>query len=329
MSHHTKTIVIAGGSAGVGRATAEMFARDGHDLVLIARGKERLESAKRELRDYGSEVLTITADVADPAAMRKARDSAIKAFGGIDIWINCAMATVFGPFDKMSDEEFRRVMDVTFMGQVHGARVALEHFRERGEGHLISVGSGLAHRSVPLQSAYCASKAATESFMSSIRSELIHDGFDDIHVSQVQLPAINTPQFDWARSKLDQQPRPAAPVYQPSVAARAIGKAVAEKNRELLVGTSVMQLVFGNAVASDFLDHKMAEAGWDGQHSEDDQAQDRAGNLMEPKNGDWDAYGTYGDEAADSDDGFSDIGEDNYRQIESEQEEAARRRLAI
>lgn len=292
-----KNIVIAGGSAGVGRATAEMFAQQGHNLLLLARGKKRLEQARNDLSKHGVQIEILVGDVADPKAMAKARDTAVKKFGSIDIWVNCAMATVFSAFDKLAPDEFQRVMDVTFIGQVNGARVALETMREQGYGHLISVGSGLAHRSVPLQSAYCSAKSATEAFMSSIRSELIHDGYDDVHISQVQLPAINTPQFDWARNNMDMKPRPAAPVFKPSVAAEAIGKAVREKNRELLVGASVMQLVFGNAVAPDYLDHKMAEAGFDGQHSDTPAEASKDGNLFEPANGDWEAEGTYGDEA--------------------------------
>jgi len=294
--------VIAGGSAGVGRATAELLARKGHDIAVLARGADNLQRAEAALSALGVNALGIVCDVSDEAQVRAAADRIVSELGEPDIWVNCAMLTVFGAFENLSDDDFRRVVDTTFMGQVTGTRIALEGMRRRGHGRIVCVGSGLSYRSVPLQSAYCASKAAINGFTQSVRSELIHDGLDGdrgITLSLVQLPAINTPQFDWARFEIARQPRPAAPVYQPELAARAVWQAIEKRSRELLVGKSVIGLVFGDMVFRAVFDRRLAKAGYEGQHSDRAPSGTRDDNLASPSSMSADARGSFGDEASD------------------------------
>ena len=300
MSQHNPVAVISGGSAGIGLATAIELARQGYDIALLARDRARVERAADDLRRHGVKTLGLSCDVGDASAVDAACATILDTFGTFEVWVNCAMATVFGPFDTLDDKEFRAVMDTTFMGQVNGTRAALSVMKPNGHGAIVNVGSGLSYRSVPLQSAYCAAKHAINGFTSSVRSELIHDGFDNISISLVQLPAVNTPQFDWARSKLDRVPRPAAPVFQPEVAARGIVQAIDTGAREIIVGRSALQLMFGQMVVPNYLDHKLADAGWDGQHSEEPDPGKTKGNLMEPVSGNQGAHGSYDDEAADS-----------------------------
>lgn len=298
MSKSRPVAVISGGSAGIGFATAKRLAHEGYDIAILARGKPRLKRATDELKALGVETVSHACDVGDAAAVERACKAITKRFGTIDVWVNCAMATVFGPFDEMDDSEFRKVMDTTFMGQVNGTRAALSVMKPNGRGAIVNVGSGLSYRSVPLQSAYCAAKHAINGFTSAIRSELIHDGYDDISISLVQLPAVNTPQFDWARAKITHKPRPAAPVYQPELAADGIIKAMESGAREIIVGASAAQLIFGQMAAPDYLDHKMAEAGWSGQHSDEVLGAPRDGNLMQPVDGDYAAHGSWDHEAS-------------------------------
>ncbi len=300
MPQSNPVAVISGGSAGIGRAAASALARQGYDVAILARDRARVERAASDLRSHGVRTLGLSCDVGKADAVDAACAQIIDTFGTVDVWVNCAMATVFGPFDTLDDGEFRAVMDTTFMGQVNGTRAALSVMKPNGHGAIVNVGSGLSYRSVPLQSAYCAAKHAINGFTSSVRSELIHDGYDDITISLVQLPAVNTPQFDWARSKLDRVPRPAAPVFQPEVAADGILKAIDTGAREIIVGRSAAQLMFGQMVVPDYLDHKLADAGWDGQHSEEPDPGVTTGNLKEPVSGNQGAHGSYDDEAADS-----------------------------
>ena len=279
LARRAPVAVVAGGSAGVGRAVARLLAERGYAVAVLARGKARLDETVDELEREGTEALGIACDVADGAAVEAAHARVVEALGTPVVWVNSAMLTAFSPFEEMDEAEFRRIVEVTFLGQVNGTRAALGGMRRLGHGSVVNIGSGLAYRSVPLQSAYCASKAAINGFTASLRSELIHEGLDDIRLSLVQLPAINTPQFDWARSRLDRKPRPAAPVYQPEVAARAVLHAIDGGARELFVGRSVPGLVFGNMLAPAFFDRKLAEAGWDGQHSETPEPGEREGNL--------------------------------------------------
>ena len=298
--HRAPVAVVAGGSAGIGRATARRLADRGYAVGVLARGAERLDETVKDLEGRGVEALGIVCDVADGAAVTAAHERVSDALGTPVVWVNSAMLTAFSPFAEMDEDEFRRIVEVTFLGQVNGTRAALSGMRGLRRGSIVNIGSGLAYRSVPLQSAYCAAKAAINGFTSSVRSELIHEGMDDIHLSLIQLPAVNTPQFDWARSRLDRAPRPAAPVYQPEVAARAVLQAIDEGSRELFVGRSVPGLVFGNMLAPGYLDRKLAEAGWDGQHSDEPEPGERAGNLTEASDRDVAAHGSWDGEALDS-----------------------------
>jgi len=291
--------VVAGGSAGIGRATARRLAERGYDVAVLARGEARLAETVRDLERRGARALGLPCDVADDAAVATAHARVSDELGTPVVWVNSAMLTAFSPFEKMEDAEFRRIVEVTFLGQVNGTRAALSGMRGLGRGSIVNIGSGLAYRSVPLQSAYCAAKAAINGFTASLRSELIHAGLDDIHLSLVQLPAVNTPQFDWARSRLDRVPRPAAPVYQPEVAARAVLQAIDEGSRELFVGRSVPGLVFGNMLAPGYLDRKLADAGWDGQHSGEPDPGYRPGNLETAAERDVAAHGSWDGEALD------------------------------
>src|SRR3954452_10481565 len=207
----SSTVVITGSSAGVGRATALEFARQGCNVALLARGKDRLESAAREARQFGVDAVAIPTDVADAAAVEAAAERVETELGPIDIWVNDAMATIFAPVHSIGPDEFRRVTEVTYLGQVHGTLAALKHMRPRNRGTIVQVGSALAYRSIPLQSAYCAAKAAARGFTDSLRSELLHEG-SAIRLTMAHLPAVNTPQFDWARNHMHRRPQPVPPI---------------------------------------------------------------------------------------------------------------------
>ncbi len=295
MADEGKGAVVLGGSAGVGRAVVAQLVRDGFRVGVVARGKGRLAALERE---HPGAVFTASADVSDDAALQSAVDTLLADVGTPSIWVNCAMLTSFSPFDEMSPDEFRRIGDVTYLGQVNGTRRALTAMRT---GAIVNVGSGLAYRSVPFQSAYCGAKAAINGFTSAIRSELIRDK-RPISLSLVQLPAINTPQFDWARNRLSMKPQPAPPIYQPEVAARAILRAARDGNRELLVGKSVLQLVFGNFILPAWLDRKLAKSGAEMQKSDRPEPGDRPDNLMSPVEHPASAHGSF--DARASDDGL-------------------------
>ena len=290
--------VVAGGSAGIGRATAELLAEHGMDVAVLARGEERLRDTERALSNRGARGLGIVCDVSDAEAVMAARRRIVDELGEPDVWVNCAMLTVLGTFDQLDDAEFRAVIDTTFMGQVNGTRAALEGMRPRGRGRIVNIGSGLSYRPVPLQSAYCAAKAAINGFTGAVRSELIEAGLEDITLSLVQLPAVNTPQFDWARYKTAVPPRPAAPVYQPEVAARAVWQAVRDGTRELLVGGATVGLVFGDMLAPGALDHKLGRDGRDMQ-TEPGHDRPREDNLMGPASLRVGARGSWSGEARD------------------------------
>src|SRR5579872_6696364 len=228
--------VVTGASAGVGRATAYEFARRGCDVAILARNRARLNAAAAALRAVGVRALPIVADVADPAGVEAAAEQAERALGPIDIWVNNAMATVFAPFDRVSADEFRRGTEVTYLGQVHGTMAALSRMRRRDRGAIVNVGSALAYRAIPLQSVYCGAKYAVRGFTDSLRTELLHDG-SPVRLVMVHLPAVNTPQFDWALNKVGRRPQPLPPIFQPEVAARAIVDAALDpRGREVWVG---------------------------------------------------------------------------------------------
>ncbi|WP_246003768.1 SDR family oxidoreductase [Histidinibacterium lentulum] len=295
---HGKTAIVCGGSAGVGRATVDALVARGCRVGVIARGEDRLEEIARA---YGPgegglpRIVTASVDVSDHEALEKAADALAAELGTPEIWVNCAMLTSFSPFREVEPAEFERIVAVTFLGQVNGCRAAL---RLMTRGAIVNVGSGLAYRSVPFQSAYVASKHAINGFTGSLRSELIREG-RDITLSLVQLPSIDTPQFDWARNRLPRQPKPAEPVYSPEVAADAILRAALEGPRELLVGNTVLKLSAGQAVAPDWLDHKLAADGAEAQMSDRPEEGPRQDNLADPAPYPASASGSYGHLAAD------------------------------
>lgn len=288
-------VVITGASAGVGRAVALAFGRRGWCVALLARGRRGLEGAKRDVEAAGGQAILLPADVADPEAVDSAADAVVTAWGGFDVWVNNAMATVFAPADEITPAEFKRVTEVTYLGQVHGTLAALRHMRQQGGGTIVQVGSALAYRSIPLQSAYCAAKAAARGFTDAVRSELIHER-SPVRLTMVHLPAINTPQFDWARSRLPRRLQPVPPVYDPNVAAEAIVSAALNAPRELWVGKSTTQALVGTMIAPGMLDRVMASRAWEGQMTTEP-ARNRPDNLFEPVEVHCGAQGRFAGEA--------------------------------
>ena len=289
--------VITGGTAGIGRATAELLARKGYALAILARGREGLERTRNELEGL-TRVRTYECDVADDARVQEVADEIARDMGGIDVWVNNAMLTIVAPFERVGARDFDQVFDATFKGYVHGTRAALRHMPMRGQ--IVNVSSALAYRSVPLQSAYCAAKAAINGLTASIRSEMIHDG-RDVELSLITLPGLDTPQFDWSKVKMPQSPRPAPPVYDPRVAAEAVWKAIRERSREVIVGRAAIGLTLAQLAMPDVLDRKLASQGYEGQQDDTEPATANPpeGNLYEPidEAGWYEARGSYGDEA--------------------------------
>jgi NAD(P)-dependent dehydrogenase (short-subunit alcohol dehydrogenase family) len=289
----SEVVVVTGASAGIGRAIVQALAREGARIGLIARDRSRLESTQREVEQLGGQALVLPVDVADFAALKQAADAVEDEFGAIDVWINNAMTSVFSPVQRTTPEEFRRVTDVTYLGYVHGTLIALESMAPRDIGVIIQVGSALAFRSIPLQSAYCAAKHAVRGFTMSLRSELIHDG-SHVRVTMVELPAINTPQFDWARNRLPKQLQPVPPIFQPEVAVKAIMYAMRhDTGRELLVGWPAIKAAIAERFAANFADRKLGREAYSGQQTEKANTQNDGGNLMEPVAGDWSAHGRF------------------------------------
>ena len=293
-----RTVVICGASAGVGRATAHAFADAGYRLALIARGERGLADTCAELQAGGARVMTIAADVADAAAIDAAAERIEAELGPIDVWVNSAMATVFGPISSLSAEEIRRVTEVTYLGFVHGTLAALRHMRPRNRGTIVQVGSALAYRAIPLQSAYCAAKFAVRGFTDSLRCELLHD-HSAVRVSMVQLPAHNTPQFDWSRNKMGRRPQPVPPIHTPAVAARAILRAAEEAPRELWLGGASFKAILGNMLMPGLLDRMLARQAWDGQMTTTEDPADRPDNLFEPVEGLHRTSGRFSDQTRD------------------------------
>jgi short-subunit dehydrogenase len=285
-------VAITGASAGVGRATALEFAREGYAVGLLARGRERLEAAEREIEALGCRALALPVDVADAAAVEAAATRIEEELGPIDVWVNNAMATVFAPFSETEPDEFRRAAEVTFLGSVWGTMSALRRMRPRDQGVIVQVGSALAYRGIPLQAAYCASKHALQGLLESVRTELMHEG-SNVRLTMVQLPALNTPQFTWSRAKMAHQPRPVPPIFQPEVAAEAIVFAAHHPRREVMVGWPTVKAIVGNAVAPGVADHYLADDGYAAQQTDRVMRHDRPGNLFEPVPGDQGAHGPF------------------------------------
>ena len=288
--------MITGASAGVGRAVAQRFARRGCTIGLIARGEERLEAAVTEVEKMGGRGLALPCDVADPAAVERAADRAEAELGPIDIWINNAMATIFSPLHKIEPDEFRRSTEVTYLGTVWGTMAALRRMRERNRGTIVLVGSALAYRGIPLQSAYCGAKHAIKGFFESLRTELIHER-SAIHLTMVQLPAHNTPQFSWGRTRMPRHPQPVPPIFQPEVAAEAIEYAAYHHPRQLYVGWSAVKAIVGNKLAPGLVDRYLARQGYDAQQTSEPVDDNRPDNLFEPAPGDFAAHGIFDTQA--------------------------------
>lgn len=291
-----KVVVITGGSAGVGRATAQAFAHEGAQVAVLARDPQRLDQTVRELEGLGTQAMSVPVDVADAQQVDSAAQRVEEQLGPIDIWVNNAMTTVFAPFKAMTPEEFRRVTDVTYLGFVYGTMAALKRMLPRDRGVIVQVGSALSDRSIPLQSAYCGAKHAIRGFTDSIRSELIHDK-SSIHITMVQLPGLNTPQFDWCKSLMPRRAQPVPPIYQPEIAAEAIVYAATHRNRELYVGWPTVEAMWGNKFLAGWLDRYLARTNYQAQQTGEPEAPSRANNLREPVQGDYGAHGRFDDRA--------------------------------
>jgi NAD(P)-dependent dehydrogenase (short-subunit alcohol dehydrogenase family) len=293
-----RVVVITGATGGVGRATARVFAEQGDRVALLARGEAGLAAAAEEVRQAGGTPLPIPVDVADAAQVEEAATAVETAFGPIDVWVNDAFTSVFAPVDEISAEEYRRVTEVTYLGYVYGTLAALRRMKPRDRGTIVQVGSALAHRGIPLQSAYCGAKHAIKGFTESLRCELLHD-HSGVRVTMVHLPAVNTPQFDWLLSRLPLPARPVPPIYQPEVAAEAIVHAAAHpRRREYWVGGSTVGTILGEKLAGGVLDRYLARTGYDAQQV--DRTPPRSGpNLWEAadRQSDHGAHGAFDDTA--------------------------------
>ena len=297
MEERTKeVVVITGATAGVGRAIAQEFGRKGARVALIARGKDRLQQAKKEIEEMGGEAITFAIDVSDAEQMEAAAAMVEEKWGPIDVWVNNAMVTVLSPVKEMKPEEFKRVTDVTYLGQVYGAQAALKRMLPRDRGSIVFVGSALAYRGIPLQSAYCGAKHAIQGFFDSLRTELIHDE-SNVKISMVQLPALNTPQFSWMRNRMPHRPRPMGKPYQPEEAAKAVYYAAHHGVREFKLGASSYISIIGNKFFPGVGDWYLGKKAYKGQQTPEEATNGEVGNLFEPVEGNYSAHGRFDDEA--------------------------------
>ncbi|MDX3356263.1 SDR family oxidoreductase [Streptomyces sp. ME01-24h] len=297
----TRTVVVTGASGGVGRAAARAFAARGDRVALLARGCVGLAAAADDVVRAGGEALTVAVDVSDADAVEAAAARVEEAFGPIDVWVNNAFTGVFAPFTEIAPDEFRRVTEVTYLGFVHGTLAALRRMLPRGRGAIVQVGSTLAYRGIPLQSAYCGAKHAIQGWNESLRCELLHSG-SAVRTTMVQLPALDTPQFDWVLSRLPHRAQPVPPIYQPEVAARAIVYAADHpRRREYWVGATTAATLLANAVAPGLLDRYLARTGFRSQQTSEDRDPAQPVNMWAPADGpeghDFGAHGRFGNQA--------------------------------
>jgi len=297
----TQTVVITGASAGIGRATAQLYGRRGARVGLVARGQTGLDGAVRDVERAGGKALAVPTDVADCDQVKEAGRRIEDAFGPIDVWINVAFTSVFAPFWEITAEEFKRVTEVSYLGFVYGTRVALDLMKPRDRGTIVQVGSALGDRSIPLQSAYCGAKHAIKGFTSSLRTELMHEK-SNVHITVVQMPAVNTPQFSWVLSRLPNHPQPVPPIYQPEVAARGVAFAADHPGRkQYWVGASTAATILANKFAAPLLDRYLARTGFGSQQTDEAVEPDRPHNLWEPVDGqgghDHGSHGEFDDKA--------------------------------
>jgi NAD(P)-dependent dehydrogenase (short-subunit alcohol dehydrogenase family) len=288
-----EVVVITGATAGIGRATARLFARQGACIGLLAREKERLEATRREVEELGGKAIAIPTDVADAEQVEAAAERVERDLGPIDIWVNNAMATVFAPFEEVSPEDFKRVTDVTYHGYVWGTQSALKRMRKRNRGTIVQVGSALAYRSIPLQAAYCGAKHAIKGFTEAVRTELLHDS-SEVHITMVEMPAVNTPQFEWCATTMKQHPRPIGTAFQPEVAAEAVVWAAHARRREIMVGLSSSMAVWGGKFMPALLDRYLARTAVSGQKLSEPVPENRPANLWKPVPGNYAARGRFG-----------------------------------
>ncbi|TMH09511.1 MAG: SDR family oxidoreductase [Betaproteobacteria bacterium] len=288
--------VITGASAGVGRAAAREFARRGVHLGLIARHREALEATKTDIEAYGVKALVCEADVARSDQVEAAASAIERDLGPIDIWVNNAMVTIVSPIKQLQPDEVKQVTEVTYLGAVNGTLAALRRMLPRDRGTIVQVGSALSYRAIPLQAPYCGAKFAIRGFTDSLRSELLHDR-SRIHVTMVQLPALNTPQFDWCKTRMPRKPRPVPPIFQPEIAARAIVWAARHRRRELFVGSSTVKAILANKIAPGLLDRVLGRKGYDAQQSDEPAGPDRIDNLWDTVRKGHDAHGRFDGEA--------------------------------
>lgn len=288
----SRTIVITGASAGLGRAMTRAFANEGARIGLIARGRDGLEGAKRDVEQLGGEAMILPLDVANAAAVENAAAQVEEKFGAIDVWVNNAMTSVFSPIKKMTPDDFKRVTEVTYLGYVYGTLAALKRMLPRDRGVILQVGSALAYRGIPLQAAYCASKHAIQGFCDSLRCELIHDK-SNVRMTMIQMPAMNTPQFGWVKSRLPHKAQPVPPIYEPEVAAEAVVYASHHARREIYVGLPTVEAIVGDKIAPGLLDHYLGRNGFASQQYDGAEDRQRPDNLWQPVPGDHGAHGNF------------------------------------
>lgn len=286
-------VVITGASAGVGRATARAFARRGADIGLLARGIDGLEAARREVEAAGGRAVVLPADVADAEQVEAAAERVEQELGPIDVWVNNAMVSVFSPVRALTVEDMERVTDVTYLGVVYGTLAALKRMLPRDRGTIVQVGSALAYRGIPLQAAYCGAKHAVQGFTESLRCELLHDR-SRVHVTMVQLPAMNTPQFDWVKSRLPREPQPVPPIYAPEIAADAIVWSASRRRRELSVGAATLAVIWADKIVPGLLDRYLGRTGYESQQTDAPADPHRPNNLWMPLPGDHGPHGRFG-----------------------------------